>query len=96
MSRDILDITVHLSDGQVLTDKGRNVPATLERMYNQVVAPKSKRFVTIVEPVGRGYLKKGQLRYEGTFHVRFAERGGVAEAQEGTMTCATRQVKKPA
>ncbi len=39
MSRQILEITLHLPDGRELTGRGRNVPATMERIYNQALTP---------------------------------------------------------
>lgn len=76
MSRQILEITLRLPDGQVLNGRGRNLPATIERVYNQALRPTPRRYVTLLEHFKSGYVKKGEHRYQGTFHARFAQRGG--------------------
>jgi hypothetical protein len=39
MSRPILDVKLRLSDGQVVTGRSRNVPGTLEHLYNEGLHP---------------------------------------------------------
>ncbi len=71
MSRQILKITLRLPDGQELTGRGRNVPATMERMYNEALTPTPRRHVRFMEP-----LESGQRRYYGSFLVQFGYRSG--------------------
>jgi len=71
MSRQILQITLHLPDGRELTGRGRNVPATMERIYNQALTPTPRRHVRFMEP-----LESGQRRYYGTYNVQFGYRRG--------------------
>jgi len=66
VSRQILEITLHLPDGQVLAGRGRNVPATMEHIYNRALNPNPRRHVRFTEP-----LKAVPDRYRGTYHVRF-------------------------
>jgi len=80
VSRQILEITLHLIDGQVLTGRGRNVPATMERIYNQALNPKPRRHVRFTEP-----LKAGPDRYRGTYHVQFGYHTGHADILDGVM-----------
>ena len=80
MSRQILEITLHLIDGQVLTGRGRNVPATMERIYNQALNPKPRRHVRFTEP-----LKAGPDRYRGTYHVQFGYHTGHADILDGVV-----------
>ncbi len=71
MSRQILEITLCLPDGRVLTGRGRNVPATMERIYNQALTPTCRRHVRFIE-----HLKSGESRYHGTYNVQFGYRSG--------------------
>ena len=71
MSRQILEITFRLADGRELTGRGRNVPATMERIYNQALTPTPRRHVRFMEP-----LESGQRRYYGTYNVQFGYRSG--------------------
>ena len=71
MSRQILEITLRLPGGRELTGRGRNVPATMERIYNQDLTPTPRRHVRFMEP-----LKSGQRRYYGTYNVQFGYRSG--------------------
>ncbi len=76
MSRQILEVTLRLTDGKVLSGRGRNLPATIERIYNEALRPAARKYVTLMEQFKSGYLKKGEKRYEGTFHAKFCEHGG--------------------
>ena len=91
MSRQILEITLRLPDGQVLSGRGRNLPATIERVYNQALRPTPRRYVTLMEPLKSGYVKKGEHRYQGTFHARFAQRGGDPASPEGIVVVEVRE-----
>jgi hypothetical protein len=74
----IVDITLRLPDGQVLTGRGRNVPATMERIYNQALSPKPKRHVRFME-----HSKPGQNRYRGTYNVQFSYHTGHVTILDG-------------
>jgi len=63
----ILEITLHLPDGQILMGRGRNVPATMERIYNQALSPQPRRHVEFM-----GHLNSGKSRYRGTHQVQFS------------------------
>ena len=80
MSRQILEITLRLPDGRELTGRGRNVPATIERIYNQALTPTPRRHVRFMEP-----LKSGQRRYYGTYHVQFGYRSGHDTTLDGVV-----------
>jgi hypothetical protein len=71
MSRPILDIKLRLPDGEVVTRKSRNVPATLEHLYNEGLHPASKRHLKWIERLGNG-----PDRYLGSYKVRFGYRKG--------------------
>lgn len=75
MSRQILDLTLRLPDGKVLKGRGRNLVATVERVYNQAQGTVHGH-VLLAEHLKRGYVAKGEDRYQGTFHARFMTRGG--------------------
>ena len=78
MSRQILEVTLHLPDGQVLTGRGRNVPATMEHIYNQALHSTPRRHVSFIEP-----LKAGLDRYRGDYQVRFGYRRGNSDFPDG-------------
>ncbi len=80
MSRQILEITLRLPDGQVLTGRGRNVPTTMEHIYNQALTQTPRRHVRFVEP-----LKSGQNRFHGTYNVQFGYRSGDNTALDGVV-----------
>ena len=83
MSRQILEVTLRMNDGKVLSGRGRNLPATIERVYNDALKPTPRKYVTLLEDFKTGYLKKGENRYEGTFHAQFAEHGAEPSSTEG-------------
>ena len=91
MSRQMLEITLRLPDGQALTGRGRNLPATIERVYNQALRPTPRRYVTLLEHFKSGYVKQGEHRYQGTFHARFATRGGDTANPEGIVVVEVRE-----
>ena len=97
MSRQILEITLRLPDGQVHTGRGRNLLVTMERIYNQAVSPAPRCHVTLVERLKTGYVKRGEHKYQGTFHARFAKRGGDhANPKDAVMAVVTvAQVPEP-
>ncbi len=80
MSRQILEITLRLPDGRVLTGRGRNVPATMELIYNQALTPTPRRHVRFME-----HLKSGQGRYHGTYNVQFGYRSGDKTTLDGVV-----------
>ncbi len=71
MSRPILDIKLRLPDGQVVTGRSRNVPGTLERLYNEGWHPTPKRRLKWIERLGTR-----PNRYVGSYKVRFGYRKG--------------------
>jgi len=80
VNRQILAITLHLPDGQVLAGRGRNVPATMEHIYNQALNPQPRRHVRFTEP-----LKAGPDRYRGVYHVQFGYHTGHADILDGVV-----------
>jgi len=80
MSRQILEIILRLPDGQELTGRGRNVPATMERIYNQALTPTPRRHVRFMEP-----LESGQRRYYGTYNVQFGYQCGHDTTLDGVV-----------
>jgi hypothetical protein len=80
MSRPILDITLRLPDGRVLTGRGRNVPATMERIYNNALNSTPRRHVRFLE-----HLNPGEGRYRGTYQVQFGYRSGPNTALDGVV-----------
>ena len=87
MSRQILEIKLQLPDGHVLTGRGRNVPATMERIYNQALTPTPRRHVRFMEP-----LESGQRRYYGTYNVQFGHHRGDNPTLDGVVVA---EVGKP-
>ena len=78
MSRPILEISLRLPDGRVLTGRGRNAPATMEHIYNQALNETPRRHVRFMEG-----LESGPRRYLGTYQVQFGFlRGGTATFDE--------------
>ena len=71
MSRPILDIKLRLPDGKVVTHKSRNVPGTLEHLYNEALHPAPKRHLKWIERLGNR-----PNRYVGSYKVRFGYRKG--------------------
>jgi hypothetical protein len=71
MSRPILDIKLRLPDGKVLTHKSRNVPGTLEHLYNEGLHPAPKRHLKWIERLGNR-----PNRYVGSYKVRFGYQKG--------------------
>ena len=92
MSRRILEITLHLPDGKTLNGRGRNLPATIERIYNGALSPVDQRHLTLVEHLKTGHVRQGEHRYQGTFHARFAKRGDPATPEETVVA----EVREPA
>jgi len=76
MSRPILEVTLRFGDGKVYSGRGRNLPATIENIYNNALRPAARKYVNLMEQFKSGYLNKGEKRYEGTFHATFCEHGG--------------------
>jgi hypothetical protein len=67
-------------DGQVLTGRGRNVPATMERIYNQALNSTPRRHVRFM-----GHLNPGENRYRGTYQVQFGYRSGSNTRLDGVV-----------
>ena len=80
MSRQILEIILRLPDGRELTGRGRNVPATMERIYNQALPATPRRHVRFMDP-----LTSGQRRYYGTYNVQFGYRNGDDTTLDGVV-----------
>jgi hypothetical protein len=71
MSNPMLDIKLQLPDGKVVTRKSRNVPATLDHLYNEGLSPAPKRHLKWIERLGNR-----PDRYVGSYKVRFGYRKG--------------------
>jgi hypothetical protein len=71
LSRKILEVTLHLPDGQVLKGRGRDVPATMEHLYDSALHLTPRRHVNFV-----GLLNPGIDRYRGAYKVQFGYRLG--------------------
>jgi hypothetical protein len=95
MSRQILEITLRLPDGHVLTGRGRNLLVTMERIYNQAISPAPRCHVLLVEHLKAGYEKRGEHRYQGPFHARFAKRGGDRASPEGVVVAVVTVAQVP-
>ncbi len=80
MSRQILEIILRLPDGRELTGRGRNVPATMERIYNQALTPTPRSHLRFVDP-----LTSGQRRYYVTYNVQFGYRSGDDTTLDGVV-----------
>ncbi len=78
MSRQILEITLRLSNGQVLKGRCRNVPATMEHIYNDALHLAPRRRVKFVEP-----LKATQDGYRGAYQVQFGYHLGGSDFPDG-------------
>ena len=91
MSRKILEITLRLPDGTVLTGRGRNLPATIERVYNRALSPASRSHLVLLEHLKTGHVGQEEHRYQGSFHARFGKRGGNPDTPEGTVVVDVRE-----
>jgi hypothetical protein len=78
VSRQILEITLRLPDGQVLKGRGRNVPATMEHIYNQALHSTPRRRVKFIEP-----LKATQDGFRGAYQVQFGYHREDSDFQDG-------------
>ncbi len=78
MSRDILEVTLTLPDGEVLRGSGRNLAETVDQIYNETSSPVGRQHAVWIEPLRTGYAIKAEQRYDGPFRVRFADAAGVA------------------
>ncbi len=68
MSRTIFEVTLKLPDGGTFSGRGRSLPITIERIYNEGVGPEFGRHIVLDETFRRGYVTKDEERYVGTFH----------------------------
>lgn len=68
MSRTMLDVTLQLANGKTLKGRGRNLPATIGRIYNTPREGQPLAQVTLAEELRRGFVTKDEQRYHGTFH----------------------------
>ena len=93
MGRSILDITLHLPNGQSLAGRGRNLQATVGRIYNRAFPEQPHHHVVLVEPMRRGHATAQEHRYTGTFHARLLDRHGAAVERGGIIVV---DVKEPA
>ncbi len=78
MSRPILDITLRLTNGKALKGRGRNVPATMEHIYNQALTLSPRRHVRFMEQP-----KDGKDKYHGTYKVQFGYLSGSNDNLDG-------------
>jgi len=85
MSRSLLEVTLHLPSGATLKGRGRNLPATIERVYNEVDPSKPTRHVVMTEHLKTGHVKKGEHRYEGTYHVNLSTAQRYPSTQEAVV-----------
>ncbi len=67
MSRDMLHVTIHLPDGKSLEGMGRNLPSTIEKVYNKAFGKHHGRHAVILEQLRTGHAGMAEHRYEGTF-----------------------------
>lgn len=74
MSRQLLQVTLRFPEGKILEGTGRNLPATVERVYNKAFGQQRGRHAVILEAFRTGHAEEAEHRYEGTF------RGGIMEA----------------
>ena len=82
MSRTLLQVTLRLPDGKTLTGRGRNLPATIERIYNEVDRSKPARHVVMLEHFKTGHVTKGEHRYQGTHQVKLLTAHGAPSSEE--------------
>lgn len=68
MSRQMFHLTMRFPQGKVLQGQGRNLPATVEKIYNEAFGKSRGRHVVLLERLVTGHVQKAELRYEGTFH----------------------------
>lgn len=78
MGRNILQVTLRLADGRVIEGVGRNLPATVERVYNQAFGKQRGLHAVILEHLPTGHAAVSEHRYEGTFHGGMADDDGKA------------------
>jgi len=78
MGRDVLHITLRLNDGKVLERVGRNLPATVEWIYNLALSDKYGKHAVILEEFRTGHAQADDHRYEGNFNYGMVDDTGVA------------------
>lgn len=78
MGRDVLHVTLRLNNGKVLEGVGRNLPATVERIYNLAFGKQHGKHAVILEEFRTGHARADEHRYEGEFHGGMADDAGVA------------------
>ena len=95
MSRQVLEVTMHLPDGVVRKGWGRNLPSIMERLYNQACNPKPARHMRLIDGLNlkTGHLKSGELRYEGTYNIQFGLSKGDSANRSGNVTVEVTSVK---
>jgi hypothetical protein len=84
MSRQIFELTVQLTDGTVLKGSGRNLPATVERIYK---AAQGKRPPHQVLLSRAGEEDEG---YAGTYTLYFGTARKIGGLSDGTVEVAAR------
>ena len=95
MSRPVLEITIRLEGGQVLTGRGRNLPATLDRIFNQSRPPGQRKRVTIQEKLKTGHMGPNEDRYAGPLHLTMVMADTRAGEQRETGIAEVRQAGSP-
>lgn len=82
MSRQIFEVTINLADGSVLKGRGRNLPATVERIYKegQGERPPHRVLMERVDAKDAGY--------PGTYNLFFGKARQVAGVSEGIVKVA--------
>lgn len=89
MSRQIFHITLHVkadggtpagaSKGKPIEGIGRNLPATVQKVYDTAFGKQHGRRVVLEEHLRSGHTGKDEHRYEGTFHARVVDAAGISQ-----------------
>ena len=82
MSRPLLHVTLTTTGGKVMEGNGRNLSATVEKIYNQGFGKRRGRHAVISEHMRTGHAEEKEHRYEGTFHGRVLGDDGMQSEEE--------------
>ncbi len=82
MSRQMFHLTLRLPQGKVLQGQGRNLPATVEKIYNDAFGKIRGRHVVLLKRMDTGHVQKAEQRYEGSFHGQVLQDGSAGASDK--------------
>jgi hypothetical protein len=83
MARQIYDVTLRLNDGAVRQGRGRNLQATIEKMYHDVRPQAQSHHITRLD-----HIDAAETGYAGTYNVYFSRGYEQGRQPDATATVA--------